>query len=356
VINAGRAGQATTEVPVAALEQFERIKTMAQRAIGTMRSQKEADRARGITEFGNALAELDNLLVAYPANGTIYMLKCELLLVVRPASDPKAAPLGGPRDKTARAACARVSELAPGDPSPHLAIAKTFVQAKDIAAAREELVVAAKKIEGLKTGAAEQWKRLIGFYNDLGSLTWTEEVVAQAKLDTDPIAAQIASTRARYGVPKGAKFVKPEDESALVGAVREALNLVYASKYPQAEKTLAAGEKKWPGAPGFAAVRCDLALRQAQLDAARAACNRALAADPNQSWALYLAGVIELKDTSAAGTKSGIDKLKKAIAADPELGQAWRTLAKAYSRAKDKPAFDQLNKDYATKFGSPLPQ
>lgn len=356
VINAGRASQPTTEVPVAALEQFERIKTLAQRALATMRSQKEADRARGNAELANALAELDNLLVAYPANGTIYMLKCELLLAPRPASDPKAPPLGGPRDKAARAACARVSELAPGDPSPHLAVAKTFVQAKDFAAAREELVVAARKIEGLQAGATEQWKRLIGFYNDLGSLTWTEEVVAQAKLDADPLAAQIASTRARYGVPKGAKFVKPEDEAALVGTVREALNLVYASKYPQAEKTIAAGEKKWPGAPGFAAVRCDLALRQAQLDAARTACNKALAADPNLSWALYLAGVIELKNTSDTGTKSGIDKLKKAIAVDPELGQAWRTLAKAYSRAKDKSAFDQLNKDYATKFGQPLPQ
>ncbi len=65
--------------------------------------------------------------------------------------------------------------------------------------------------------------------------------------------------------------------------------------------------------------------------------------------------MIALKNTSASGTKDGIDKLKKAITADPDLGQAWRTLAKAYSRAKDKPAFDQLSKDYAAKFGQPLP-
>lgn len=328
MVQAGREGEAAPDVPVAALEQFERIKALARRGDST-----------------NAMAELENLLVAYPGNASIYMLKCELLLV-KP----------GVGDKTARAACARVSELAPSDPSPHIAIAEALVRQKDIASARAELNVAAGKIASLKTGASDQWKKLIGFYSQLGSLTWTEEALAKAKLDADPMAAQIASTRARYGVPRGAKFVKPEDEAALVNAVREALSLVYANKYAQAEKVLAAGEKKWRGAPGFAAVRCDLALRKTQLDAARAACNRALAADPNQSWALYLSGVIALKDTSAAGTKSGIDKLKRAIAADPDLGQAWRTLAKAYSRAKDETALDQLAKDYAAKFGQPLPR
>jgi predicted Zn-dependent protease len=59
---------------------------------------------------------------------------------------------------------------------------------------------------------------------------------------------------------------------------------------------------------------------------------------------------------SDAGTQTGIEKLKKAIATDPELGQAWRTLAKAYVRAKDRAALEQLSKDYAAKFGSPLPK
>ncbi len=249
IVNAGKAQEATTGVPVAALEQFERIKTMAQRALATMRAGK--DPAKGIADFANAMAELDNLLVAYPANGTIYMLKCELLLVPRPGADPKAGPQGGVQDKAARAACDRVSELAPGDPSPQIALATAYVAAKDIKSARAELKLAAYKIEGLKTGAAEQWKRLVAFYNEIGSLTWTEEVVAQAKLDKDPLVAQIATTRARYGVPRGAKFVKPEDEAALVSTVREALNLVYASKYPQAEKAIVAGEKKWPGAPAL---------------------------------------------------------------------------------------------------------
>jgi predicted Zn-dependent protease len=328
MVNAGKQGQAAPDVPMAALEQFERIKVLARKG-----------------DTANAMAELDNLLVAYPGNAAIYQLKCELLLI-KP----------GVKDKTTRAACARVSELAPSDPSPHIAVAVALVRDKDIAGARAELVQAAGKIETLKQGQTEQWKKLIGFYSQLGSLTWTEEVIVKAKLEDDPMAKEIASTRARYGVPRGAKFVKPEDEAALVSAVRDSLSLVYANKFAEASKKLAEGEKKWPAAPGFAAVRCDLALRQTQLAPARAACNKALAVDPNLSWALYLSGVIALKDTSAAGTQTGIEKLKKAIAVDPELGQAWRTLAKAYSRAKDKDALEELRKKYALRFGQPLPQ
>ena len=63
--------------------------------------------------------------------------------------------------------------------------------------------------------------------------------------------------------------------------------------------------------------------------------------------------MIALKNTSASGTKDGIDKLKRAISADPDLGQAWRTLAKAYVRAKDQAAHEQLAKDYQAKFNSP---
>jgi predicted Zn-dependent protease len=102
-------------------------------------------------------------------------------------------------------------------------------------------------------------------------------------------------------------------------------------------------------------MRCDLAFRQNQVDAARAACNRALAVDPDESWALYLGGVLALKDTSAAGTKAGIEKLKRAIAVDPALAQAWRALGKAYDRAGDKAAHDELGKWYQAKFQQALP-
>jgi len=325
-IDAGKAGKTASDIPTAAYDHITRIKELAK---------------RGNTEA--ALSDLDNLLSAYPGNASMHILKCEIHLV-KP----------GVTDKGTRAACNRVSELAPGDPSPHIAVGEALAKAGEIKAARAELAQAEGKIANLPADAETAWRRVIAIYQTMGSLTWTEEAIVRAKLDKDPIAVSLAQTRARYGVPRGTKLVAPEQEAALVSAVKKALELVYASKYADAEKALAAADKSWPGAPGLAAARCDLALRTGQIEQARAACQRALSVDPNESWALYLSGVLALRDPS--GTKAGIDHLKKAIAVDPELGQAWRTLAKAYSRSKDKAAFDQLAKDYQARFGQNLPR
>lgn len=327
VIDAKRSGKTASDIPPAAYDHITRIKELARRP-ETMNA---------------ALSDLDNLLSAYPGNGSMHLLKCELLIVK-----------SGPKDPTTRAACTRVSELAPGDPSPHLAVGEAFAKAGDAASARTELAQAEGKIANLPSDAGVAWRRVIGIYQTMGALTWTEQAIERAKLTKDPIATSLAQTRARYGVPRGTKLVAPEQEAALVAAVKKALELVYASKYVEAEKALATAEKSWPKAPGLAAARCDLALRTGAIEPARAACQRALAADPNESWALYLSGVLALRD--ASGTRAGVEFLKKAIAVDPDLGQAWRTLAKAYARAKDKAALDKLAQDYQTKFGQNLPR
>jgi predicted Zn-dependent protease len=323
-----KAGKTASQIPAAAIEQYDRIKGLA--------LQKK---------FAEALLELDNVLTAYPANANLHQLKCEILIAKQ-----------GIADKATKAACARVTELAPGDPSPHMAVALALVAAHDVAGARAELQLAAGKIANLNTGQADAWRRLVAVYMEIGALTWAEEALATAKLDTDPALAQIASTRARYGIAKGSKTIKPEAEGPLVAAIRQASQLIYGNKYADAHKALDAIDKKWPGAPGALAFHCDLAMREGAIESAKGYCARALAADPNESWALYLSGVLALRDTSGSGTRTGIDKLKRAIAADPDLGQAWRALAKAYARAKDQAALEKLAADYATKFGTPLPQ
>jgi predicted Zn-dependent protease len=326
VVDAAKAGKTAADVPAAAYEQFDRIRELAKRG-----------------DAKEALLELDNLLIAYPGNATMVEEKCEIMI-----GKP------GVADKQTRATCARVAELAPGDPTVHFAVGEALAKIGDAKGARGELEQAAAKIANLKTGQGDAWRKLIGIYAAMGALTWTDEAIGASHLEHDPAAAVVAQTRARYGVPKGAKFVKPADEAALVTAIQVANSAIYASKYGEAEAKLAAAERKWPGAPGISAARCDLDLRQGAADAARGACNRALAVDPNDSWALYLAGVLALKDTSAAGTKHGIELLKKAITVDIELGQAWRALGKAYERAKDQAAYDQLAKDYQAKFGQAL--
>lgn len=343
-VNAGKAGKVASDIPPAALDAVGRIKQLARQG-----------------NLTDALAELDNILAAYPATASLHQLKCDLMLSAQPSSTkvpagqrPAQAKLGVKDPKT-RAACTRVSELAPGDPGPHLAVGAALARSGDISAARAELQLAEPKIANLPDllTAEAAWRQLIDIYQGLGSLTWTEEAIVKGKLEQDPIAMSVAQTRARYGVPRGAKFVKPQDEAALVRAVKTSLELVYGSKYGDAGRAIAAAEKRWPGAPGLAAARCDLALRMGQIEAARTACNKALAAQPDESWALYLSGVLSLKN--ASGTKAGIEFLKRAIAIDPELGQAWRTLAKAYTRSKDRAAYEALAKEYQAKFGQALP-
>lgn len=327
VLDQAKTGKTAVDIPPAAYDQYSRIKTLA---------------AQGKT--ADALVELDNLLTAYPGNAAMHMLRCEIQLAA--AKDPKA-------NEQARAVCKRVSELAPGDPSPHLAIGEKLLAAGDVKAARAELLAAEGKIDNLPQGKDEAWRRLIALYQRMGALTWTEQAIARAKLEDDPVALQIAQVRARYGIPRGSKVVAPEQEAALVAAVRAALDQIYASKFGEAERTLAAAGRKWPNAAGLYGARCDLGIRMGQIGAARAACAKALAIDPKASWALYLSGVLALRD--ASGTKAGIEKLRRAIEVDPELGQAWRTLAKAYARTKDKVALEQLAKDYQARFGQPLP-
>ena len=351
MLDAAKAGKTAADVPPAVYEQFDRVRELAKRG-----------------EVTRGLAELDNLMQAYPGNATMQETKCELLLA-KPTSAPSTKPPAkrappppppeylGVTDKATRQACARVSELAPGDPSPHFAVAEALLHLPkpDIVGARAELVQAATKIENLKTGQPEAWGKLVALYAGINALTWTEEALAAGKLDKHPAAAEVAQSRVRYGVPRGAKFVKPEDESALVTQTRAAISAIGSGKLADGERLLAAAEKKWPNAPGLQAMRCDLAFRQSNIGAANAACNRALAVDPDESWALYLSGVLALKDTSASGTKAGIEKLKHAITVDPELGQAWRALGKAYDRAHDQAAHDDLAQKYQAKFNQALP-
>jgi predicted Zn-dependent protease len=327
-VSAAKAGQTAADIPPAAMEQYDRIKGLAAHK-----------------QFAEALVELDNVLTAYPASANLHLLKCQILIAK-----------AGVADKTTRAACARVSEIAPGDPQPHFVLGEALIMAGDIDGARKELAQAAGKIQNINVGQADAWRRLASIYMGMGALTWTEEALAAGKLDNAPEAAIVASTRARYGVAKGNKLIKPEAEGPYVVGLKAASSMIYANKYADAHKAFDALDKKWPNAPGTLAFRCDLAMREGNIGGAQATCNRALAADPNESWALYLAGVIALRDTSASGLKSGVDKLKRAITIDPDLGQAWRALAKAYARAKDQAAIEALAKDYTAKFGAPLPQ
>ncbi len=63
IADSAKAGKTAADVPPAVYEQFDRIRQL---------------RAKDPVE---ALAELDNMLIVYPANATMHQLKCAIMLV-----------------------------------------------------------------------------------------------------------------------------------------------------------------------------------------------------------------------------------------------------------------------------------
>jgi len=326
VIDAARAGETAADVPAAAYTQFDHARMLAHRG-----------------KPDDALAELDPLIAAYPANATLRLLVCEIELH-----------RGAPTAPAATKACDRAVELAAGDPRPHVMIAAAYLAAHDLGGARAQLLLAEAKVPNLPK-PAEGWAELAGVYQGMGAIAWAEAAIARAGATDHPVLAWAKTTRARYGVPATGKgAVKPEDEADAVTAVRQILDAVYASKFADADRAARAAAKRWPHLPGLAAARCDLDLRQEKLAAAKTKCAAAIAADPDASWAHYLLGIIVMRGTGAKDTATGIDHLRAAITADPDLAQAWRALGKAYARAKDRAALTQLQDDYQARFGQAL--
>jgi tetratricopeptide (TPR) repeat protein len=326
-IHARQSGATASPVPAAAAAQYRRAEQLA---------------AAGKIE--DALAELEPILAAYPGNAAIRLLSCRIHL--RGA---------GGKDEQALAVCARAAELAPGDPAPYTSVAMALLGAGDQAGARAQLAEAEVRIANLSDGVPEAWIEIATMYQAMGALTWAEDAIGKSGKADHEIAGWASRTRARYGVPRDGKRFKlaPASEAEAVLAVRSLLDLVYAGKLADAERAAKAAEKRWPGLPGVLAARCDLAMRQKKLPAARKLCRRAIEGYDGAAWAHYLLGILILqgKDTAA-----GIASLQAAVAADPELTQAWRAMAKAYGRAKDQAGLDELRASYQARFGQPLPE
>jgi hypothetical protein len=320
-------GETASPVPPAAYNQYAHAEELAQAG-----------------QYDDGLAELEPIIAAYPGNAAIRLLVCQIRLAK-----------SGPKDKDALDACTKAADLAPGDPTPFTLIAQALLKGGDRAGARAQLAEAESRIPNLKAGAPQAWVQVATMYQAMGALTWAEDAIAKSGLAEHPIALWASQIRARYGVPRDGKRWKitPENESELVVAVRGVLDLVYAGKLPEAEKGARAAEKRWPGAPGLLAARCDLEMRKKNLAGAKKLCKQSIAGYEGDSWAHYLLGILILqgKDTDA-----GIESLRAATDADPELAQAWRALAKAYQRKNDKTGLDDLRQTYQQRFGQPLPE
>ncbi|HVV82517.1 MAG TPA: tetratricopeptide repeat protein [Kofleriaceae bacterium] len=317
-------GGATGDLPVpaAAFPQFQEAQALAQRG-----------------KYDDALAALEALIAAYPSAAELRIAVCQVTLAKDGAESP-----------TAVAACDRALEVAPADPRPIFARVDALV-----AAHREaDAVALLPRAEALAGDSPQAWEHIAAIYQSQTMISAAEAAIAHAHpAPNHPVLAWASRLRARYGLPPdGKKRVPAADEAAYVAAVRDILDLVYASKFPDAEAKARAAERRWPGTPGVLGARCDLALRRGSAAAAAALCDQAIKAWPGAAWAQYLRGVMELQHGK---TKPAIVALRAAIAAEPELAQAYRTLGKALALAGDTAGHDALDAEYQQRFGARLP-
>ena len=313
-------------------------------------AQTEYRRAEHLLTHGDpsgAAAALAPLLQAYPADVAFGVLSCKIELARGDAKDAKVI-----------AACDHAAGMST-DLEPALSVAAARRAAGDAAGARATLVAAEPRIAGLAPDrAAAAWLQIAGQYREMSEVTRAEQALARsgAAAGADHgIAAWVATTRSRYGVPRSAARwkVTPDEEAAAVIAVRDAVALVNASEFDSAAKAIAAAERRWPALPGLLTARCALEFRRDALAAARAQCDRAIA-QGGSSWALYLRGLIEQQTGRPGSTAAAVARFRAAIQLDPDLVPAWQALARALDRAKATAELEQLRSDYRARFHARL--
>jgi tetratricopeptide (TPR) repeat protein len=308
-------------------------------------------RVRALARGGKvdaALAELDDLLKAYPAHTEFRMAACELWLNK-----------DGP-EEAAIAQCNRVAELDPGNPAGDLLLARAHAARGRLLAAHKILSALAQRVATMTELPAEAqkelWTAVLGTYQAMRAVTWTEAALAWApgSVDVKEFRAWAVATRRRYGLPPTARRHKitPAGEPEYLAQVRTVLDLTYAKKYNDARNLALKALRTYPNAPGLLGALCDLELRMRQFGAARARCVKAVSGHGEASWPRYLLGIIELRSKR---NRAGIDHLKKAIDLDPDLRQAYHALYKAYKRTKDAQGQDQVRQAYKERFGLAIP-
>ena len=302
------------------------------------------DRLTLQNDADGAARELAPLLLAHPQAPQLHLLACRIEIRRADVKAPSAV-----------AACDRAAAVS-ADPGAALEVADLRRHHADFAGARATLAGAEARLAALPSGAAPlgAWLRLARHYRDEDAVTYAETAAGRAG-DSDAareIAAWVAVTRIRYGIPRdGARHkLAPDDDATALAAVRDVIAKANRSEFTAAATAVAVADKRWPGLPGLLAARCDLELRRGSASTARALCAKAIAG--GSSWGTYLAGVIELQLGNRA---AAITRLRSAIELDPTLVQAWTTLAKIYRHSNATADLDQVYRDYRAQFGSELP-
>lgn len=154
--------------------------------------------------------------------------------------------------------------------------------------------------------------------------------------------------RVRFGVGIGMQEIQERD---YLTTLREGLELVYKQDYAKAVGKGATLSKDFPKSIGSDLLSCEVSLRRRKYLAAKRSCQAIVTRQPDNSWATYLLGVVDVRQSRMT---SGIAKLEEAITRDPQLEAAYQALASVYKKSKDV-RLSELQKQYQVQFGRALP-
>jgi tetratricopeptide (TPR) repeat protein len=289
---------------------------------------RAAERLHAAGRPADAWEELEPLIEFYPDEVSVQLLSCRIAVAA-----------GKDRVLVARR-CERAMQVAPDDPEPNVRVAQASLAAKDLTKAYAAAEAAHRRLAAMKPAVR---KELAAVWKELGAVTRAEEA---GKGDAE-LAGWARALRARYGMAPGQ--VAPEREAAYVAAIKELLKLVYARKFPEAEKKAAQLKKEYGDAAGIDASLCDLEVRRKKYPAARVMCEKALERYDGEAWAHYLLGLLDKHDKKP---EAALHHLEKAIALDPELENAYQVAAQLYGT---RPEAARLRKAYKEQFGRDLP-
>ncbi len=210
-------------------------------------------------------------------------------------------------------------------------------------------------LEAMDKGAATGlWMQLARGYRDM-SMPSRARKAAVMGVGGESGLAKISAVekwatqmRVRYGVGIG---MSESEESDYLGTIKSGLQQVYKQEYTKAKKVQVDLAREFPKAIGASLLSCEIELRQRRYAKAGRACQSVLATQPENAWATYLLGVVDVRQARIA---YGISKLEDAIARDPQLKAAYEALATVYRKSDDK-RLESLGARYKIQFDSTLP-
>ena len=292
---------------------------------------RAAERLLGAGRPAEAWEELEPLIDFYPDEASVQVMSCRLAVAAG-------------RDRAlVTKRCERAMQLVPADAEPQLRLAQSYLASKETAKAFAAAEAAHKLLAGMTPPLR---KELAGLWKELGAVSRAEEA---GKGDKE-VTGWARGLRARYGIDP--RVIRPDKEAEYVAAVRDLLKLVYARKFPEAEKRAAELRRRFGDAAGIDASLCDLEVRRKKYPAARALCDKAIARYADEAWAHYLLGLLDKRDKKP---EAALQHLERAIALDAELENAYQVAVELYGAAGRKEDAARLRKAYKEQFGRDLP-